>query len=93
MRTVKDYTLKGLSHQIMTPCLILDAENNHFLKGQPELLHRNLSCENEFVSLQEDEGGDTHCHQGTFFRLHQIVFDFLEKRLGALSLREHQVFN
>ena len=93
MRAVKDYTLKGLSHQITTPCLILDAENDHFLKGQPELLHRNLSCENEFVSPQEDEGGDTHCHQGTFFRLHQIVFDFLEKRLGALSLREHQVFN
>lgn len=85
MRAVNEYTLEGRSQQITTPCLILDAENDHFLKGQPELLREHLSCEHEFVSLRENEGGDTHCHQGTFFRLHQVVFDFLEKRLGVVG--------
>jgi hypothetical protein len=81
-RTVKGYTLEGICRKITTPCLILDAENDHFLKGQPDLLRRNLSCEHEFISLRQDEGADTHCHQGSFFRVHQVVFDFLEKRLG-----------
>jgi pimeloyl-ACP methyl ester carboxylesterase len=81
MRAVKSYTLEGLSKNIMTPCLVIDAENDHFLKGQPEVLCKNLQCEHEFVSLREDEGGDTHCHQGAFFRLHQVIFDYLEPRL------------
>ncbi|GLA03133.1 hypothetical protein AnigIFM60653_002730 [Aspergillus niger] len=80
-RATSKYTLEGISHDIVTPCLIVDAENDHFLKGQPELLRRNLSCECELVSLGAEEGGDTHCHQGAFFRLHQVVFDFLESRL------------
>jgi pimeloyl-ACP methyl ester carboxylesterase len=80
-RAASKYTLEGISHDIVTPCLILDAENDHFLKGQPELLRRNLSCECELVSLKAEEGGDTHCHPGAFFRLHQVVFDFLESRL------------
>lgn len=81
MRAVKNYTLEGLSQNIVTPCLVLDAKNDHFLKGQPEELRKSLQCEHEFVSLPEDEGGDTHCHQGAFFRLHQIIFDYLEERL------------
>jgi pimeloyl-ACP methyl ester carboxylesterase len=81
-RTVSKYTLEGISQDIVTPCLILDAENDHFLKGQPEILRRNLRCEHQLVSLRADEGGDTHCHQGAFFRLHQVVFDFLEMRLA-----------
>lgn len=80
-RAVNSYTLEGLSQEIVTPCLILDAENDHFLKGQPEMLQKNLQCENEFISLREDEGADTHCHQGAFSRVHQVVFDFLERRL------------
>ncbi|KAF7596909.1 hypothetical protein BBP40_011954 [Aspergillus hancockii] len=81
MRAVNGYTLEGLSQKIKTPCLILDAENDHFLKGQPELLRERIQCEHEFVRLCADEGGDTHCHQGAFFGLHQVIFDYLEKRL------------
>ncbi|KAJ5116793.1 alpha/beta-hydrolase [Penicillium angulare] len=77
-RAVNKYTLEGVSQDIVTPCLILDAENDHFLKGQPELLRRNLRCEHKLVCLRADEGADTHCHQGAFSRVHQVVFDFLE---------------
>lgn len=84
-RAVNKYTLQGISQNIVTPCLIINAENDHFLKGQPELLRKNLCCEHEFVNLRADEGGDTHCHQGAFFRLHQVIFDFLEPRLPLLQ--------
>jgi hypothetical protein len=42
MRAVNRYTLEGLSQNIVTPCLVLDAENDHFLKGQPEDFRRSL---------------------------------------------------
>lgn len=83
MRAIKAYTLEGRSQDITTPCLILDAENDHFLKGQPELFRASLTCENEFVSLRAEEGADTHCHQGAFFRTHQVIFDYLTERLGS----------
>ncbi len=83
MRAIKAYTLEGRSQDITTPCLILDAENDHFLKGQPELFRASLTCENEFVSLRAEEGADTHCHQGAFFRTHQVIFDYLAERLGS----------
>lgn len=84
LRAVNNYTLEGLSGNITTPCLILDAENDHFLKGQPEMLQRHLHCEHELVSLRADEGADTHCHQGAFSRLHQVLFDYLGKRLAPV---------
>lgn len=87
MRAVNLYTLEGLAHKISTPCLVLDAENDHFLKGQPELLCSHLGCEHELVRLGADEGLDTHCHQGTFFRLHQVIFDFLERRLTTVKAK------
>lgn len=83
IRATKIYTLEGLSQDITTPCLILDAENDHFLKGQPELLRESLTCENKFVRLRSDEGADTHCHQGAFFRTHQVIFDYLAEQLGS----------
>ncbi|KAJ5359750.1 alpha/beta-hydrolase [Penicillium cataractarum] len=86
IRAVNKYTLEGISQDIVTPCLILDAENDHFLKGQPEILRRNLNCEHQLVSLRADEGGDAHCHPGASFRLHQVIFDFLESQFAAQKL-------
>ncbi|OAA46796.1 dipeptidyl aminopeptidase/acylaminoacyl peptidase [Beauveria brongniartii RCEF 3172] len=80
-RATRAYTKVGISQDIKTPCLVMDAENDHFLNGQPELLRRTLTCENESVSLRAEEGADTHCHQGAFFRTHQVIFDYLAKRI------------
>ncbi|PIG81602.1 alpha/beta-hydrolase [Aspergillus arachidicola] len=89
LRNVNLYTLEGLAQKIVSPCLVLDAENDHFLKGQPELLCNHLKCEYEFVSLGADEGGDTHCHQGAFFRLHQVSSIFWKGAWSQLSWRSN----
>jgi hypothetical protein len=39
-----------------TPALILDAENDQFLKGQPEILHAALKCTKRLVTLTNAEG-------------------------------------
>jgi hypothetical protein len=36
VRQTKQYTLEGIVDSITTPALVLDAENDQFLKGQPE---------------------------------------------------------
>lgn len=52
-RAVNEYTLEGISQSNVTPCLIIEAENDHFLKGQPELFRKNLCCEKAFLFGRE----------------------------------------
>ncbi|KAA8651882.1 hypothetical protein EYZ11_009905 [Aspergillus tanneri] len=81
MRKVTEYTLEGRIEKITTPCLVLEAQNDHFFKGQPQMVRDRLRCEMEYVSLGPEEGADSHCHQGAFGRLNQVMFNYLEQRL------------
>ncbi|OAL56101.1 alpha/beta-hydrolase [Pyrenochaeta sp. DS3sAY3a] len=81
LRKVKDYTLAGRVEKIIIPTLVLDAPDDHFLKGQPELLYGKLMCEKTLVKLTREEGASTHCHQGAFARVHQVIFDHLSRTL------------
>lgn len=83
LRATKNYTLEGCCDKIRTPSLILDASEDHFLRGQPRVLADHLTCEHELVTLGKLDGGETHCHQGSFGRVHQVIFDYLAKRLGS----------
>ncbi|PHH92700.1 hypothetical protein CDD83_5937 [Cordyceps sp. RAO-2017] len=83
LRLVEEYTLEGAVHQIKTPMLVLDAPDDHFLKGQPKELFDRLSCEKEFVELSREEGASAHCHMGSGARLNQVVFDYLLQRLNT----------
>ncbi|CAH0055266.1 unnamed protein product [Clonostachys solani] len=49
LRVVEGYTLEGIVGKIKTPMLVLDAPDDHFLKGQPEELFKRLKCEKEWV--------------------------------------------
>lgn len=82
LRAVEGYTLEGLVDRIKTPMLVLDAPDDHFLKGQPKELFDRLSCEKEFVGLTREEGASAHCHMGSGSRLNQVMFDYLLPRLG-----------
>ncbi|KAK4085840.1 hypothetical protein Purlil1_9797 [Purpureocillium lilacinum] len=82
LRAVEGYTLEGLVDRITTPMLVLDAPDDHFLKGQPKELFDRLSCEKEFVGLTREEGASAHCHMGSGSRLNQVMFDYLLPRLG-----------
>lgn len=76
-RATSKYTLQSRCALITTPCLILDAPDDHFLQGQPKILAEHIKCRHSFLSLDKADGGELHCHQGAFGRLHQVIFDFL----------------
>jgi pimeloyl-ACP methyl ester carboxylesterase len=81
LRQVANYTLDGSAGEIKTPALILDAPDDHFLKGQPAALEKKVVCKKTFVALTVEEGASSHCHMGSFSRLHQVIFDYLADTL------------
>jgi hypothetical protein len=85
VRQTKQYTLEGIVDKIKTPALILDAENDQFLKGQPAILHAALKCTKRLVTLTNAEGAGEHCHMGAMWRLHQVMFDWLDEVLSHVS--------
>ena len=88
IRRAKDYTLDGIAQQIVAPTLIMDAENDQFLKGQPQLVEKALTgASTTLVTLTENEGAGEHTHAGGLARAHQTMFDWLDATLTARSGR------
>jgi pimeloyl-ACP methyl ester carboxylesterase len=84
IRMARDYTLDGIAHQVVAPTLIMDAENDKFLKGQPQLVEKALTAAaTTLVTLTEDEGAGEHTHAGGLGRAHQTMFDWLDATLTA----------
>ncbi|MCX5383841.1 S9 family peptidase [Streptomyces sp. NBC_00083] len=84
IRRSRGYTLEGLTDKIVAPTLILDAENDQFFKGQPQLLAEKLvNAPATLVALGEAEGAGEHCHVGAFHRAHQVMFDWLDTALAS----------
>jgi pimeloyl-ACP methyl ester carboxylesterase len=82
VRLTTRYSLKDCAHLIKAPTLVLDAENDQFLKGQPEQVHEALKCPKHLARLLTSEGAGEHCHMGAMSRLHQTIFDWLDETLA-----------
>jgi Helicase subunit of the DNA excision repair complex len=53
---LKKYTLKEVVEQISCPTLVLAAEEDQFLRGQPEALYEHLTCPKTFIRFTAEEG-------------------------------------
>ncbi|HZZ50687.1 MAG TPA: alpha/beta fold hydrolase [Pseudonocardia sp.] len=83
IRATRDYTLAGIADRITAPTLIMDAENDQFLKGQPQYVEKALvNASTTLVTLTEAEGAGEHCHMGALGRAHQTMFDWLDTVLA-----------
>jgi pimeloyl-ACP methyl ester carboxylesterase len=84
IRTASHYTLDGIADQIVAPTLIMEAENDQYLKGQPQLVKKALTgASATLVALAESEGAGEHTHAGGLGRAHQTMFDWLDATLSA----------
>jgi hypothetical protein len=82
LRKFPAYTLEGIADRITVPTLVLDPENDQFLKGQPEIVDKALtSAATTLITLHEADGAGEHCHMGAMSRLHQCIFDWLNETL------------
>jgi hypothetical protein len=81
-RAFRDYALAGIADRIRTPALVLDAENDQFLKGEPQRAAQALvNADSTLVTLTSAEGAGEHCHMGAMYRVHQVIFDWLARTL------------
>ena len=79
-RAFRDYTLAGIADRITTPALVLDADSDQFLRGEPRrAAEAMVNSKTTLVTLPESEGAGEHCHVGALSRLHQVTFDWLEQ--------------
>lgn len=84
VRRTAAYTLAGVADRITAPTLILDAQNDQFMRGQPQQVQQALiNAPNSLITLTEAEGAGEHCHMGAMFRAHQTMFDWLDETLTA----------
>ncbi|WP_220377494.1 S9 family peptidase [Paraburkholderia sp. BL6669N2] len=81
VRKCKQYTMEGIAGHIKAATLVLDAENDQFLKGQPAAIHAALVAPKKLVTLTMAEGAGEHCHMGAMYRAHQTMFDWLGETL------------
>lgn len=77
------YDLSSVVEQITCPTLVCDAENDQFLKGQPQLLYDALRCPKTLQQFTAAEGAEEHCHEGALTLFHQRLFDWLDDTLAA----------
>ncbi|MEV1170075.1 hypothetical protein [Nonomuraea sp. NPDC049784] len=82
VRRSRPCTLDGIVHQITTPALIFDPDNDFAFKGEPMRLHQALTSPNTIISLAEPEGLGEHCSYGGRATLHQHMFDWLDRTLS-----------
>jgi hypothetical protein len=61
----------------------MDADNDQFLNGQPEIVAKALAAPTTLITLRESEGAGEHCHMGAMSRLHQCIFDWLDETLAG----------
>ena len=83
-RAFRAYTLAGIADRITAPALVLDAENDQFLKGEPQrAADAMVNADTALVTMLEADGAGEHCHMGAASRTHQVIFDWLDALLGA----------
>jgi len=60
-RAFKGYTLAGVADRITAPALVLDPDNDQFLKGQPQrAAEAMVNSDTTLVTLKESEGAGEH---------------------------------
>jgi hypothetical protein len=78
-RVFRQYTLAGVADRITAAVLVLDADNDQFLNGQPkQAAEAMVNADVTLVTLPESEGAGEHCHMGAMARAHQTIFDWLD---------------
>ena len=83
IRKTRAYNLAGIADRVRAPTLILDAEGDHFLRGQPQAAQNAfVNAATTLVTLRGVEGAGEHVHVGALARAHQVMFDWLDDTLA-----------
>jgi hypothetical protein len=72
----------GIAEQISCPTLVLDAEEDMYPKGQPDVLYEHLTCPKTMIRFTTAEGAGAHCQCGADRLAAARIFDWLDNTFG-----------
>lgn len=83
VRSTAAYTLTDEDiHQIQTPTLLLEGEDDKVFAGQAAHVAGQLRAPHQHIVMRSADGAGAHCHEGAMYLLHQTVFNFLHRTLA-----------
>ena len=75
----------GIAEQISCPTLVLDAEEDLYLKGQPDELYKHLTCPKTMIRFTTAEGAGAHCQCGADRLANARIYDWLDETFGRVA--------
>ncbi len=83
LKAAQQYNLRdGVAEKIKCPTLVCDAENDLFLKGQPQQLFDHLTCAKTMLRFTNAEGAGAHCEVGASRLAFARMYDWLDETLA-----------
>jgi hypothetical protein len=81
-KTLEFNVKDGVAEKISCPTLVMEAENDLFFKGQPQLLFDHLTCRKTIMRFTNAEGAGAHCQVGASRLAFACMFDWLDETLA-----------
>ncbi len=82
MKTLKQYSLRGVIQKIKCPTLVVDSEGDIFLKGQPQKVYDQLKSPKMLLKFSSETTAQAHCQMGAIMISNESVFAWLDKTLS-----------
>ena len=86
LEKTKQMTVDGITGQTQCPCLVMEAEDDMFFRGQPQQVYDALQAPKQLVSFTSEDGAENHCQSGALAYKDEVVFNWLDE-----TLKPHQV--
>jgi pimeloyl-ACP methyl ester carboxylesterase len=74
-------TMNGIARQIQCPCLVLEAEGDMFIRGQPQKIYDALQAPKQLFRFTSEDGAENHCQSGALSYKDEVVFNWLDETL------------
>jgi pimeloyl-ACP methyl ester carboxylesterase len=81
LKKIESYTMAGIAGQIQCPCLVMEAEADMFLSGQPQQIYDALKAPKHLAKFTSEDGAENHCQSGALAYKDEVVFNWLDETL------------
>ncbi|OAP62530.1 hypothetical protein AYL99_04735 [Fonsecaea erecta] len=81
LEKLRRFTISNVVDKIQCPVLVCDAVEDHFAKGQAEMVADGLGEKATHVVFTRDDAAEQHCHLGAARFCNQVIYDWFEKTL------------
>lgn len=79
MKKIKAYSLKEVAGNIHIPALIVDSEDDTFMKGQAKQLYDHIKGPKTYLLFTREQAAQSHCQMGAIAISNEKIIDWLDQ--------------